>query len=730
MAIERRHANPDYSIRGNGRYYPPYGDGGTSAEKGRRGEKHGYPNEMLWQFMEDIRYEPDWRREAEVDAAFYDGDQLKVETLERMKALGIPPIVVNMVAPIVDGITGFEALARSNLKCVPENEQSFEVAKAFNIKLKEATRMTGFDREVGRAFKSAVIVGVGWLEVSRESDPFKYPYRVKSVPWREMFADYKSREENYSDARYFIRRRWYDASVLKEHFPKKAKLIDAMMGGFQDSVFTEWESTGYTDIAQSLAQNLNQERRFTLDEDEWRNTERKRLAVYEILYSKPKQVEALRLPNGMTIELNEKSPAQLQAIASGQVKFVQGVTTQWRQALYMGPHQFSDRELELNMSHYIPFVAKRKNNDGSPYGPPRNMRSPQEGYNARHTRALYDLTSRKFTVDDDAVDDHEETSQELNKINSYVVLRGDRVGKGLDMLPTIDSTPVTMQLMMEAKSNLFDVTGIRPEFLGQIQSAGQSGVAIDQLIHQTQQVLGSLIDNYRESKHKAGQLIVGMIMNDMKDMENVEFESDEEPRKKIVLNARTASGERSNEIITSRMHVALGEVPASQTYMQQKLQSLAEIIKSMPPEIQPLFSDLIVKAYAPDEQEEILERIKSATGYGPEPKDPEKRQAQQEAMAQQQEMQQRAAAAEIALKEAEVKAKEADANERVARAEKLAEADTELTEAKTMVELAKAGDVETQSQIKQKETQIKGVEAAARLETQRKANQEKPKAAG
>ena len=719
MPVERRHANPEYTIRGNGRYYPPY-DGVSGA-----GAAKGYPNELLWSFMEDIRYEPSWRREAEVDGAFYDGDQLKSETLIRMKELGIPPMVVNMVAPIIDGVTGFEALARSNLKCVPEDEESYDTAKALNIKLKEAMRLTKFDYHVGQSFTSSAKLGLGWLEVSRQTDPYKYPYRVAMVPWREMFVDYKSRDLDYDDARYMIRRRWYDSDLLTEYFPNKKKLIKSLAGGVQDSVFIEWETTGYDDISQSLARNLEEEKRFTLEEDEWRNTERKRIALYEILYSKPMQVECIRLPNGLTIELNEKSPAQLQAIADGQAEYVTGVTKEWRQALYMGPYQFGDRPLELNMRHYIPFVAKRKDNDGSPYGLIRNMRSPQEGYNARHTRGLYDLSSRKFTVDDDAVDDHHETARELNKINSYVVLRGDRIGKGLDMLPSIDSTPVTLQLMMEAKTNLFDVTGIRPEFLGQIQSAGQSGIAIDQLIHQTQQVLGTLIDNYKEAKHKAGQVLLGLIINDFKDRDNVEFETDDEPRRKIVLNAKSATGERSNHILTSRMHLALSDVPASQTYKQQQLQSLAEIVKSMPPEIQPLFADLIVQSYAPDQQEEILDRIKQATGFGPEPKDPQKREQQAQQAQQQAEMQQRIAEAEIALQEAEVQVKQADAQERMVRAQKLADADTDLTEAKTLVELAKAGDVETQAQLKEKETQIKGVEAAARLEQARKAEKSK-----
>ena len=721
MAIERRHADPSKTVVQDGRYYPPYGDGVS----GKMSHDKRRMNPLLWKFMNDIRYEPDWRREAEWDAAFYDGDQLKTKTLQRMKELGIPPMVVNLIAPIVDATTGWEEIARANLKCIPETQASYEVARAMNVKYKEALRLTKFDREVGFQFKDTVKTGLGWLEVVRESDPFLYPYRVGKVPWRQMYVDYKSRREDYSDKRYVVRRQWYDADVLKEHLPNHKKLINSLIGGQSDSWFSEWDSSYYTDVSQALAMHADQEIRFTLEEDEWRNTERKRLALYEIVYFKTKQVECLRFPDNMTIELDETSPAQLQAIASGQAKYVKGATKVWHQAYYLGPAQVMDRELEINKCHYIPMVAKRKDNDGSPYGMIRNARSPQEGYNARHSRMLYDLSSRKYVVDDDAVDSHSRTAKELNKVNSYVVLKGDRMGEGLAALPTIDATPVAFQLMEVAKQNVPETMGPGPEFTGQLQYAGQSGVGIDQLIHQTQQVLGTLVGNYRDAKLQGAQILFDLMTLDMRDMENVEIEDDESDGRMIVLNSREADGTRTNDTLIARVNVALGETPATQNYLQQKLQELTEIIKSMPPELQSVFADLVVKSYAPEDQDEILERIRQVTGFGQEPKDPQKREELQQQQQAQAQMQQRAAEAEIALKEADVELKLASAMEKRVRAQKMEESDTDLTEAKTLVELAKAGDVGTQAELKERETQAKLIEGATRLEKERNAERSK-----
>ena len=374
-------------------------------------------------------------------------------------------------------------------------------------------------------------------------------------------------------------------------------------------------------------------------------------------------------------------------------------------------------------------VAYRKDNDGSVYGLSRRMRSPQEAINARHSRMLYDLSSKKYFIDDDAVDNMAQTAKELNKVTAMVVLKGDRRGEaGIVAVPATDTSSVTFQMLQEAKMNIFDVTGLHPEFQGRIQSAGQSGVAIDSLVEQTTQVLGVVVDNYRFAKLKAGEALMNLITDDVGEFDDMEVETDEDAngkRQQIVLNARRDDGERDNEVLMARIRVALGETPASVTYQQQKFQSLVEVVKSMPPEMQAAMMDLVVRAAALPEGEEMLERIREMTGFGPEPKDPEKREALKAKMQQQQELQQFMQQMEMRVAEAEAAVKEATAALNMAKAEKTAGADTELTGAKTMTELATADGVATTGtegardrregqERKARDTAAKGIEATRR----------------
>ena len=135
-----------------------------------------YTQQQLHRFLWDLRFEPEWRREAEVDNAFYDGDQRDVKSLRRMKELGLAPVIINMTAPAVDSVAGWEVITRADLKCEPETEQAYDIAMGLNIKLKEAQRLTEFNTKVGQQFKATLKTGVSWLEVGRNPDPFGYPY--------------------------------------------------------------------------------------------------------------------------------------------------------------------------------------------------------------------------------------------------------------------------------------------------------------------------------------------------------------------------------------------------------------------------------------------------------------------------------------------------------------------------------------------------------------------------
>ena len=233
------------------------------------------------------------------------------------------------------------------------------------------------------------------------------------------------------------------------------------------------------------------------------------------------------------------------------------------------------------------------------------------------------------------------------------------------------------------------------------------------------------MDNYRVAKRKAGELMMHMILDDIGQMDDYEVETDvksDGKRRTIILNSRQAHGGRDNDVLMAKMRVALADEPSSVTYQQQKFQSLVEIVKSMPEQMQVVMMDLVVRAASLPDADEMLERIREMTGYGPEPKDPEKAKALQESKARQEEMQQKMQQIEMMLQEAEARLKAAQAIEAEAKAEKIEGVDSELTEAKTLAELAKAEFAQDEQDRKARETSARMVEASARLEKEANAD--------
>ena len=165
-------------------------------------------------------------------------------------------------------------------------KKSFETATAVNAKYKEAERLTDFDGAVGHAFADMVRIGIGWISVTRNGDPFKYPYRVKHVPWREMWWDWRARDFNLQDARYVIRRQWYDADDLAMHFPQHRQMIKYASVGWPTGWIDVWDrygasSEGSLDLGRDndLARSRHTEENSSLEEREWRDPQRGRLGA-------------------------------------------------------------------------------------------------------------------------------------------------------------------------------------------------------------------------------------------------------------------------------------------------------------------------------------------------------------------------------------------------------------------------------------------------------------------
>src|SRR5258706_7221024 len=132
-------------------------------------------------FLYEIRLQPMWRREADIDAEFYDGNQLDHQTLDDMQRLGMAPLIRNLIRPTIDVALGMEAKTRTDWRVQADDDKFQEVAEALSVKLKESERESRADRACSDAYAQQMKIGLGWVEEYKHMHPFNDPYRARSV---------------------------------------------------------------------------------------------------------------------------------------------------------------------------------------------------------------------------------------------------------------------------------------------------------------------------------------------------------------------------------------------------------------------------------------------------------------------------------------------------------------------------------------------------------------------
>lgn len=598
------------------------------------------PREQVEQFLREIKHQPNWRREADRAADYYDGNQLTSETVEKLKERGQPPLVTNLIKPTVDTVLGMEAKTRSDWRVRPEDDDQCpdELAEGLSVKLKHAEIESRADRAVSDAYAAQIKAGLGWVEVAREHDPFKCPYRVKYVHRREIFWDWRGEQPDLSDARYLIRRRWLELEHAIALMPQYATLFRMLTGGW----------AGFDPLIEAdtkLVQSFEIERDTRMSAEDWRDIERLRVCLYEIWYRKWVRGFVMTLPNGTTMEADFNNPRHNEAIVAGIVRIKQATFQKVRLAWYCGPHFLYDvpSPYKHNQFPYVPFFGHREDLTGVPYGLVRSMISPQDEVNARKSKMLWSLNSRRVVADSDAVLDHGKAAAEVARPDAYVILNAARKPQSsFKVEPGGELAAQQFQVMQEAKQEIAESSGIHKAMQGQTSGA-TSGLAINSLVEQGLNTLAEINDNFRYSRRLVGEMLFELVKQNLMQGPSKVTIGEGKSKRVIPLNVpvrdpQTGQPVIVNDVAAVRAKIVLDDIPSTPTYRMQQLQMLTEITKSLPPNLQGFVIDFVIEATDMPRRHELADRLRAAVGI----QDPEQQEAaaaaQQEAAAMEQDL--------------------------------------------------------------------------------------------
>lgn len=626
-------------------------------------EDSALPSGQVEMFLREIKHQPHWRREADRACDYYDNNQLSPETVEKLKDRGQPPLITNIIKPTIDTVLGLEAKSRSDWRVRPEDDDECEddLAEALSVKLKHAEIESRADRAVSDAYAGQIKAGLGWVEVAREPDPFKCPYRVRYVHRREIFWDWRAEQPDLSDARYLIRRRWLELEHAIALMPQYATLFRMTTGGW----------AGFDPLLEQdsrLVQSWEIERDTRIAAVDWRDIQRMRICLYEIWYRKWVRGYVMTLPNGTTIEVDFNNPRHQEAIVAGIAKVKQATFQKVRLAWYTGPHFLYDvpSPYKHGQFPYVPFFGHREDLTNVPYGLIRTMISPQDEVNARKSKMLWSLNSRRVIADGDAVLDHNKAAAEVSRPDAYIIMNANRKPTSTFRVePGGDLAAQQFQVMQEAKQEIAEASGIHKSMQGQ-QSGASSGLAINSLIEQGMNTLAEINDNFRYARRLVGEMLFELVKEQLLQGPAKAVIGDGKSKKVIVFNQQAIDQQTGqpvliNDVAKVKAKVVLDDVPSTPTYKMQQLQMLTEITKSLPPQLQGFIIDFIIEATDVPNRHVIADRLRTAVGIQDQEQQQQAMQAQQQAAAMKQDMEQKAFVLDMAERASRIRKLNAEA---------------------------------------------------------------------
>ncbi|KOR97283.1 portal protein [Vibrio vulnificus] len=637
-------------------------------------------DDFMIRILSDIDGQPDWRSAAKVANAYYDGDQLSPKVREKLEERGQPTTVHNLIAPTIDGVLGMEAKTRTDLLvCADDPDEQMELmAEAVNAEFSDAARLGRLDKARSEAYASMIKSGVGFVEAYRNPNPFGPKYKIKPVPRDEMFWDWFSTEGDWSDCRWAMRMRWMDIDELATLVPDKASILEYAKKdwkGFIDVENLEGLDPHLTSAHQAFSN-------WSRDHSEYlsHNRERIRLQVVYVRHIERKPV--VETQDGRVVEFNQNDLPQAMAIAMGRATVRQAQVSRIKEEWYAGMYHLMSRDCDapFGMFPIVPFWGFRKDSSGEPYGLIARAIPAQDEVNFRRIKLTWLLQAKRVLMDEDATNmSQQQVLEEVERPDGLIKLNPNRKNQKsiADVFQVQQDFNIAAQqfnVMQDSMKLIQDTMGVYGAFLGQ-ESNATSGIAIANLVEQGATTLAEINDNYNFGSQLLGELLLGYILEDMKQQQNkaiVINRDDKRKRKTVVVNEVGEGGLINNDLTRLRAHIALAPIQQTAAYKSQLAERMMMITAQLPPEVQITVIDLVLELTDVPNKQEFMERVRSALNIQKDPEDmtEEEQVAVQQQQQQQQALQQKQLELQMREMEAKVLKLESEAKNIMAKAQR------------------------------------------------------------
>lgn len=590
------------------------------------------------EWLREMDEEPAWRRTADKEMDYADGNQLDTELLKAMKEQGIPPAIEDRIGPTILALQGYETAVRTDWRVTANGQPgSQDVADALNFELNQAEDKSKADKACSNAFRPQASVGIGVVEVKRQSDPTKYQYQCAGVNRNDIRWDWAAEESNLDDARYLKHDKWLHPSRLMSAFPEHAETIKQMgrdgarwwNSGLAGRFNTEGGgSTGLENVWQ-------EGRGWTVEESRWFNRDNKRLCLSAVWYRRWVNATMLRTPDGRVIEYDPQNMAHNVGIAVGSSEVFKAVVAKVRMSYWIGPYKLHDGPSPYPHQHfpYAFFWGFREDRTRVPYGYVRGLIFQQDSLNSGTALMRWGLAAYRVERTKGAVDMPDAMfRRQVGRRNADIVLNAEEMAKQgarFEIKRDAQLTDQQHQLMDNCRAVFEQISAAPAAFTGQRGNAS-SGLQERTQLEQANQALGALMDNFRDGRRMIGEMLLAMIIKDLGEREKVVIiEGDAVKADRTVVLNKLETDESgytylSNDVQRTLLQVQLEDVPSTAGYRSQQLYAFQEVIKTMPPQFQQAAFPYMVALMDTPYKREIVEALR-AVGAQETPEQVEKR---------------------------------------------------------------------------------------------------------
>jgi hypothetical protein len=402
---------------------------------------------------------------------YYHGAHWTAEQIRELNKRKQPVVTFNRIARKLNGVVGLIERLKQDPKAYPRTPQGADGAELATAIIRYELDSNNWQAKSPEVALDAAVEGLAGISINLEESDDKEAsaYNDQDIPGRYMngtslmghnggpsmqkpdyevgfdvveedsfFYDPRSYRPDFSDARYMGEAKWLDMETAQELFPDHA---DDLAASVEDST--------------DLSTNPDRENKFFAFEGG-----KRLIRLVDIWY----------LHKG-----------------------------KWCWTMFTGSMVLDSGESYLfdgkgkTICRYIMFSCN-VDHDGDRYGFVRNMKSAQDEYNARRSRALFTANSRRLIMTQGSVSDIERTRQEWSRPDGVIVTNARTPDEGVKADDQAFDFTGQLKLMENAISEL-DNYGPNQALVGDMSN--QSGRAIQLLQQAGMAELGPYILGYK-----------------------------------------------------------------------------------------------------------------------------------------------------------------------------------------------------------------------------------------